>query len=153
MFSPLTHPRPAATIEISTAADVLIAQRRARVLAEQLGFARRAQWEFATAVSEAATNILCHASGGAIEFDADDERVEFTAIDTGAGIADLDRALVDGVSLGSALERGSLGCGMGAIARLMDGVTVETSACRGTIVRAYKRRHATARTFRSSCPR
>lgn len=135
-------------IEVSMRADVLIAQNLARSFAERLGFQRRGQWEIATAVSEAATNILAHGVRGTITFydcHDDPQRMEFVATDHGAGIGDVGRALVDGVSNGrphlpgSGVIRAGLGCGLGAISRLMDGLTISTSPSGGTILRAHKR--------------
>lgn len=134
-------------VEIRVLADVVIAQPRARLMATAMGFPRQAQWEIATVVSEAATNIIKHTGCGSVhlrEQSGPPRCLEFEAIDHGGGIGDVALAFRDGVSEGTDLtvprpivpHRG-LGLGLGAIRRLMDRLEVRSSE-RGTSVRAQK---------------
>ena len=113
-------------------------------IAARLGFdARRAQ-ELAIVVSELATNQVRHAGGGTIEIHGTAERVEVIASDDGPGIADLALALRDHHSKGQALhpdapKPGGIGCGLGAVYRLMDHVQVEDVPS-GLRIRAHKAR-------------
>jgi anti-sigma regulatory factor (Ser/Thr protein kinase) len=126
--------------------SVPLLQVLARQAAETVGATNRERAEFATAVTEAATNILRHATRGVVvvrAFVGPPRELEFEALDHGPGIADPGAALVDGFSRGKALEidqsraRG-MGCGFGAIQRLMGRLSVESEAS-GTRVLAQKR--------------
>jgi serine/threonine-protein kinase RsbT len=127
------HP-PEVVVAIEREGGVVVAQRRARLYAAALGFARQAQWEVATAVSEAAANMLKYARSGHIVLRAVGNTghvLEFEAVDRGSGIADLALAMKDGVSEGRDLtvdaaagHRRGLGLGLGAIRRLMDDLQV-----------------------------
>lgn len=136
-------------VAIDREADIVVAQQRARNLAREQGFDLKAQWEIAIAVSEAAGNMFKYAGSGQIALyvlDADPPAIEFTAIDRGAGIADLDSALRDGVSQGRELSlepnvtgRTGLGLGLGAIGRLMDELQIDSTP-QGTCLRARRYR-------------
>jgi serine/threonine-protein kinase RsbT len=135
------------SLEIRALSDVAVAQTRARSMAAAAGFPRRAQWEIATAVSEAATNIVKHASHGWVHLRVIPATLlcfEFEAVDHGTGIGDVDLAIRDGVSEGTDLSvpgpivaRRGLGLGLGAIRRLMDRLEVSSTA-QGTSLRAQK---------------
>ncbi len=130
------------------AADVAVACTAARRLAAAVGLDARAQWELATAVAEAASNIVKHAGSGRVSLRAaagGRPCVELEAVDRGPGIPQLDLARRDGVTGGRAWDpweadgpRPSLGCGLGAIERLMDDVRVESAPGAGTRVIARK---------------
>jgi anti-sigma regulatory factor (Ser/Thr protein kinase) len=96
----------------------------------QVGHARRAAIELARTAgcdderisrialvaTELATNLVKHAGGGALAVhpfaDRDGRGVELMALDSGPGISDIDRCMVDGYS-----TAGSRGIGLGAIVR------------------------------------
>lgn len=127
------------------------AVRRAAVgLADQIGFASSRCAEVGVAVTEAVTNLLRHADEGRVllrvvrplatdgyhGWSTDGGRpptgslaVEFVAIDSGPGMADVTASLRDGSS-----TRGTLGVGMGAIGRLSDGWDVHSTPGRGTVM-------------------
>ena len=142
---------PEVVVPVEREVDVVVAQRRACLYAAGLGFDRRAQSEVATAVSEAAANMLKYARSGRIilrTFCGPEPVLEFEAVDRGGGIADLRLAMRDGVSEGRALtpdvpagNRQGLGLGLGAIGRLMDELQVFSSR-EGTRVVARKTRRA-----------
>ena len=136
------------SIRINNAADVARAQRVARELARTIGFEISAQWQLATAVSEAATNMLKFAQGGLVTLVAINDPalgMEFQAMDDGPGFSDVTLALRDGVSEGReryAAEdirrfRG-LGLGLGAIQRLTDELWIGNRPGGGALVRARK---------------
>ncbi len=79
----------------------------------------RSAGEIELAVTEAATNLQKHAQDGALALRVttlrDRAALELLSLDSGPGMADVGSALRDGVS-GS----GTLGVGMGAIARFAD---------------------------------
>ncbi len=136
------------TIEISRDLDVITAQIKSRRFAGSVGFQKRAQWEVAIAVSEAATNILKHGVRGRIRlafYIANPPYLELVASDEGEGFTSIERALKDRVSEGFDLRdnprpghRG-LGLGLGAISRMMDEVELGSGPDGGAVVRARKR--------------
>ncbi|MEY8837975.1 ATP-binding protein [Cribrihabitans sp. XS_ASV171] len=87
---------------------------------------------FATAVSEIARNTVLHGGGGsfAVFLDPASGYLMVECRDTGAGIADIDRAMTDGFSTG-----GSMGRGLGGAKRLADRFEIETGPGKGTYVR------------------
>lgn len=86
-------------------------------------------------ITEMATNILKHAVQGQIAIstyqDAQGTGIELIAFDKGAGIADTQRALTDGVS-----TAGSPGSGLGAIRRQADHFAIYSRPGLGTAVLA-----------------
>jgi serine/threonine-protein kinase RsbT len=137
--------------KIASDVDVTLVQVSSRKLALRAGFAVREAWAIATALSEACSNIVKHCGHGSVRIRvAVSEREAvfvFEAQDQGPGIEDLESALADGVSEGVPIEaseqparRRGLGCGLGAIQRLMDELEIQTAPGHGTLVRATKRR-------------
>lgn len=115
--------------------DVMDASRRARQLAERLGFGRAAAYHIATSASELASNLLIHAGGGLLRARAllAPQGLELIAEDRGPGIPDLELALREGYS-----TAGGLGCGLPGVRRLMDEFSIESRPGRGTRVQAIK---------------
>ncbi len=107
------------------AADLAAAQELSAVDAGRL----------AIVATELATNLIKHAGGGEISIgpfaDCEGTGVELLALDKGPGIANLQRALVDGHS-----TAGTAGGGLGAIHRAADVFSVSTRVGRGTAVLA-----------------
>ncbi len=103
------------------------ARRAAKALAESIGFDPTACEEIALAVTELATNLIKHASGGTLTLTplADGGRVglEIESRDTGPGIADVEQALGDRFS-----TAGTRGTGLGAVNRLMDELDIASRA-------------------------
>jgi anti-sigma regulatory factor (Ser/Thr protein kinase) len=89
----------------------------------------------ALVATELATNLLKHAGRGHLIVnrfaDADGNGVELLALDKGPGIRDLNRALADGYS-----TAGSLGGGLGAVARKADRFAIFSRPGLGTAVLA-----------------
>lgn len=117
---------PVDRIRVSDAADVTLAERKAKSVVADVGFDDQAVEEIAIVVRELASNIVKHAFEGSITFrsrsNEDQDGIEIRAEDSGPGISDVDRALTDGYS-----TAGSLGYGLGAVNRLMDDVVIGSS--------------------------
>ncbi|MFI1185437.1 ATP-binding protein [Streptomyces californicus] len=111
------------------------ARGAAATLARRIGLDAYRSSEVALAVSEAATNLQRHARDGALLLRVlrtpDRAGVEFVTVDTGPGIADVEAALSDGVS-----SAGTLGIGLGAVARLADAFDIHSLPGRGTVLAA-----------------
>ena len=117
--------------------DIVLVRKRARRLAELVGFEPQDQTRITTAVSEIARNALEYAGGGRVEFlltgSAARQQFEIIVSDRGPGIAHLD-AILDGS------QRSVTGMGIGLIGarRLMDDFAIETAPGGGTTVRLAK---------------
>jgi signal transduction histidine kinase/CheY-like chemotaxis protein len=117
--------------------DIVLVRKRARRLAELVGFEPQDQTRITTAVSEIARNALEYAGGGRVEFlltgSAARQQFEIIVSDRGPGIAHLD-AILDGS------QRSVTGMGIGLIGarRLMDDFTIETAPGGGTTMRLAK---------------
>lgn len=111
------------------------ARGAAATLARRIGLDGYRSSEVALAVSEAATNLQRHARDGALLLRVlrtpDRAGVEFVTVDTGPGIADVEAALSDGVS-----SAGTLGIGLGAVARLADAFDIHSLPGKGTVMAA-----------------
>jgi anti-sigma regulatory factor (Ser/Thr protein kinase) len=120
------------------------ARRLAMKLAQALQFREPDVGRVALVVTEAATNIVQHAGRGeillrplAVDVPAS---IEVLALDQGPGIANVAHALRDGFSTG-----GSLGLGLGCIARLSTCFEVSSAPGRGTALLARVGRPASKR--------
>lgn len=109
------------------------ARRVATALAERLGFPDTRTAEIGIAVTEIGTNLHKHAHEGALVVRAvratTQAAVEIVAVDSGPGIADVGAALRDGQS-----SAGTLGVGLGAVARLADSCEVLSELGTGTVI-------------------
>lgn len=117
--------------------DALEACRKARKMAEAMGFKQIAAYHIATSVSELATNLVRHGGGGVVLLGpvVQEARsgIEVTTRDEGPGIADIALALSDGYS-----TAGGLGFGLPGVKRLMDYLEIVSLPGQGTQVRAIK---------------
>jgi len=124
-------------VQIRSDADIVIARRRGRLLAERSGFSTTDQVLFTTAISELARNILLYARGGRIVLrqvrNYDTHGVMVIASDNGPGISDVARAMEPGYSTSS-----SLGLGLPGVKRLMDEMSIDTRVGLGTTITATK---------------
>ncbi|MFF8702320.1 ATP-binding protein [Streptomyces albidoflavus] len=113
----------------------MAARREAARLARRIGIDEERVGSVEIAATEAATNLQRHATDGAlvlrVALDGEHASLDVLATDTGPGIADLTGALRDGAS-----SAGTLGVGLGAIARLADVFDIHTLPGRGTAVLA-----------------
>ncbi len=105
--------------------DVVMARRRARQIAAELGFEQQDQTRLATTVSEIARNAVIYAKNGQAEFAIDDstrpQTLRVLIQDKGKGIRDLDAVM-------SGRYRSKTGMGKGILGakRLMHDFSVET---------------------------
>ncbi|HEY7175851.1 MAG TPA: ATP-binding protein, partial [Micromonosporaceae bacterium] len=118
--------------------DVAIAggvRRAATSLASDVSLSDRTVGNLAIVATELATNLARHADDGAIVLRirraGDQVGVEVVAIDGGPGMADIGTSTVDGVS-----TAGTLGIGLGAIARLADEIDMYSLPGAGTVMSA-----------------
>ncbi|SCE25786.1 Anti-sigma regulatory factor (Ser/Thr protein kinase) [Streptomyces sp. SolWspMP-sol7th] len=111
------------------------ARSAAAQLCHRLGFGTRRTSEVALAVTEAATNLQRHAGDGSLLLrlvrTPDEAALEFLALDSGPGISDVAYSLRDGAS-----SAGTLGVGLGTIARLADSFGIHSLPGRGTVLTA-----------------
>ncbi|WP_327686005.1 ATP-binding SpoIIE family protein phosphatase [Streptomyces sp. NBC_00467] len=111
------------------------ARGAAATLARRVGLDPQRASEVALAVTEAATNLHQHTSDGALLLRVlragAEAGVEFLTVDTGPGMADVTAALKDGAS-----TAGTLGIGLGAVARLADRFDIHSLPGKGTVVSA-----------------
>jgi signal transduction histidine kinase/DNA-binding response OmpR family regulator len=124
------------TVRIRQEHDIVGARRRARQIAESLGFEVPEQTRIATAVSELARNAFRYAGGGAVEYAIEGslapQVLSIRVYDEGPGISNLD-AVVSG------RYRSSTGMGLGLVGarRLMDAFDIK-SGLDGTTVTIKK---------------
>jgi anti-sigma regulatory factor (Ser/Thr protein kinase) len=126
---------PQKVFAISHASEISAARRECQQLASMLGFNETEAGKSAIIVTEAATNILKHATGdGVILLTAlhrgNTNGIEVLALDRGPGIASLEQSLHDGTS-----TAGSPGTGLGAMRRLAHEFDVYSMPGRGTALR------------------
>ncbi len=116
------------TISIAEAADVAVCRRRASHLAATLKFSDTGVGEVAILATELAENVLRHGGGrgefriGRLNGERDRAGIEIACSDSGPGV-ERETAFADGFS-----TRGSLGIGLGAVARMADSVDIATPA-------------------------
>jgi serine/threonine-protein kinase RsbT len=124
-------------VPIASDVDIVVARAEGRRLALQTGFSNTDATLVATAISEAARNILTHAKEGLVTISVSigDQIAEIlvVATDEGPGIRDIDLAMRDGYS-----TSGGLGLGLPGIRRLMDEFQVSSEEGKGTEVTMTK---------------
>lgn len=102
---------------MTDASHIGAVRRQAQTLASDAGFSEVASGELAIIVNELASNLIKHGHGGELLLSRlrDDDRagIEVLSVDKGPGISNLALSMADGYS-----TAGSLGVGLGAIARL-----------------------------------
>ncbi|GGY62318.1 anti-sigma regulatory factor [Streptomyces omiyaensis] len=121
-------------IRLGAALDA-VARREAARLARRVGMPADRVAQVELAVTEAATNLQKHAKDGSLALRVvtlpDRAAVELISLDNGPGIPDLSAALADGTS-----SRGTLGVGLGSIARCADTFDVHSLPHAGTALLA-----------------
>lgn len=122
-------------ISITEEAHIMEASRKAREMAQQMGFPHIATYHIATAASELAANMYWHAHGGLLRicFNILPHGLLLAADDEGPGIEDIKLAMTDGYSTGH-----GLGCGLPGVKRLMDLFEIQSEPGKGCHVRAIK---------------
>jgi anti-sigma regulatory factor (Ser/Thr protein kinase) len=121
------------TIPILDAADLSAARLAARSISAAIGFDEQAVEEIVLVVSELATNLVKHAKDGTLRLRQTEEAgrtgIQIDSEDQGPGIPNVEQAIADDFS-----TAGSLGCGLGAVNRLMDEFTVDSHPGTGTSI-------------------
>jgi anti-sigma regulatory factor (Ser/Thr protein kinase) len=111
--------QPHSAFAITHTSDIAAARRAGQRMAGAIGMDETCSGKLALLISEAATNILKHASDGRVfvsEVRRGEARgIDVVALDRGPGIGNLANALRDGVS-----SVGTAGTGLGAMRRLAD---------------------------------
>ena len=119
------------SIAIEDKSSVGEARRAAVQIAQTLGFDEGRRSDIGIVATEAATNVLLHATKGELLICpfADGEHIwmDLLALDAGPGIEDVGRAMEDGVS-----SIGTAGQGLGAIGRLSDDSSLYSRPGKGT---------------------
>jgi anti-sigma regulatory factor (Ser/Thr protein kinase) len=122
------------SVSVDDPSQVGEARRSASAIATAAGLNETEAGKFALIATEAATNISKHAQRGEIILRSITgpgmrAAADLIAIDSGPGIANLDRALGDGYS-----TAGTSGHGLGAISRLASEFDIYTTAGVGTVL-------------------
>jgi serine/threonine-protein kinase RsbT len=124
-------------IAVRCDADIVLVRQQARQLAKELGFSASDLTLIATALSELARNIVQYARQGEIVLSqtrqGKQRGLTIIARDHGPGIADIERAMLDGYSTGK-----GLGLGLPGTKRLMDEFEITSGKGQGTTVKAIK---------------
>jgi anti-sigma regulatory factor (Ser/Thr protein kinase) len=118
-------------ISIQESTDVAQARRLALGAAKDAGMGDRETGAVGIVVTEAATNLLKHASGGEIVVQRRDSIVTILAFDRGKGMVNVLRCLEDGYS-----TAGSPGTGLGAMRRLSNHFDIYSLPGAGTVLLA-----------------
>ncbi|MBW8481858.1 ATP-binding SpoIIE family protein phosphatase [Actinomadura parmotrematis] len=117
-------------------------RRRATELAERIGFAGERLGQVQLAATEAATNLVKHASDGEVALsivrDGTAALLQLVCVDRGPGMADPARSRLDGFS-----TSGTLGIGLGTIERLADQSGLYSVPGTGTVTFARFRQPGT----------
>ena len=120
-------------IPISDVGDLGTARLAARSMSTAIGFDESAVEEIALAVRELATNLVKHAKDGVLRLRRTEEDgrtgIQIDSEDQGPGIVNVEQAIGDDFS-----TSGSLGCGLGAVNRLMDEFDVTSQPGAGTSI-------------------
>lgn len=125
-------------VDVGNPDDIVAARQAGHRLARELGFSLMDVTMIATAISEIARNITTYAGYGAIRVAVQDregqQALVVRAEDNGPGITNIERALEEGFS-----TSGGLGLGLPGARQLMDGMMVESTPGKGTVVEIWKR--------------
>jgi serine/threonine-protein kinase RsbT len=117
--------------------DIVLIRQRVRQSAEFAKLGLVSQTKIVTAASEIARNALIYGGGGEcmVEDTTRNGRsaVHLVITDQGKGIADIDKAMVDGYTSGN-----GLGLGLSGAKRLVDEFAIESAPGVGTRVELWK---------------
>ena len=120
-------------VTVTDASSVGEVRRTAMMSAQRLGFDETRSGELALLATEASRNVLVHGGGGEVILSGIHEAggapvARILAIDKGAGISDITRAMGDGYS-----TAGTMGAGLGAMKRIATTLEIFTGKS-GTVV-------------------
>ncbi len=125
------------TLPLKQETDIVLIRQKVRKAAEEARLGLVSQTKIVTAASEIARNALIYGGGGEclLETTLRGGRTALRLVisDQGPGIADIERALVDGYTSGS-----GLGLGLSGSRRLVDEFSIESQPGLGTTVELWK---------------
>ncbi|MFD2571111.1 SpoIIE family protein phosphatase [Spirosoma soli] len=131
---------PHRSYPVTDGSYVGVIKRTVQLLSTQLGFSAKKVGEVDIIIAELTSNLVKYASDGELLVrpirNGTNSGLELISVDSGPGINDLARMMMDGVSTGS-----SLGHGLGAIKRLADLFQMYSLPGWGTValVRVYQK--------------
>ncbi|WP_405140295.1 SpoIIE family protein phosphatase [Sphaerisporangium sp. NBC_01403] len=131
-MDPLSPERQDTWLRMEDASAIGSARRIASALAEDRNFGEEHVGQVAVAVSEAASNLVKHATAGTMlvrPHPSSPASIEVISIDHGPGMADTVGPVRDGYS-----TAGTLGIGLGAITRLSDAYDIYSRPGKGTVL-------------------
>ena len=124
---------PYANMVVEEASQVGAARREAMAIAKHMGLDEERCGRVALVVTELGTNLVRHAYGGRLlagQQGIDGTRCfEVLALDSGPGIADVERCIQDGYTTGN-----TPGTGLGAVKRLSDEFAFFSALGAGTVM-------------------
>jgi len=127
--------RDAQYIEVLDRSQVGEAGRKVALIAAEIGLDRKTIDRVAVICSELTTNIAKHGKGGFLIaqglISGDNVGLELFAMDKGRGMTNIQNCMEDGFT-----TVGTLGTGLGAIARMSDFVDISSVVNRGTVVQS-----------------
>ena len=128
---------PILTVAIRTEGDLLLARRRARHIAQSLGFTTGDTTRIVTALSEITRNAFEYSGNGAVAFaidnSASNQELVIRVTDQGAGIADVAAVLSPQFQ-----SRRGMGVGIRGSRALMDRFVITSTVGQGTTVMMSK---------------
>jgi serine/threonine-protein kinase RsbT len=120
-------------VVLNSSEDIVNVRQAVRSHAVALGFSLVDQTKIVTAASEIARNTVIYGGGGWAELQilqsGGRKGLEIVFMDTGPGIADINKALQDGYTSG-----GGLGLGLGGAKRLVNDFEISSTPGVGTRV-------------------
>lgn len=118
---------------VEEASRVSEVRRSAQTMAREQGMDETMCGRVAVIATELCTNLFKHASGGEIFLSertgSGEPGIEFIALDCGPGMADVSACVTDGFSTSK-----TAGTGLGAVARLSQGLDIYSQPTLGTVV-------------------
>lgn len=125
------------TLPLKQETDIVVIRQRVRKFAEEASLGLVSRTKIITAASEIARNALIYGGGGECLIEALQREgraaVRLVISDQGPGIADIDRAMVDGWTSGS-----GLGLGLSGSRRLVDEFNIQSEPGNGTVIELWK---------------
>jgi len=119
-------------LKICKEQDINVLMQRSKKYFSDLGINEIKKIELTTIISELGYNIIKYARKGSLELSIKNNIITIIAIDKGDGFKDITNATKEGYS-----SSGTLGLGLGAVVRLSDEFTIETSK-NGTTITIIK---------------
>lgn len=125
------------SVIIHTFDDVLNARKKAREILDSYQYSTLDQTKFITAISELLRNVIIHAGKGQIDFHriskSNSVGIRCVVSDSGPGISDVTKAMMEGYS-----SVGSLGLGLSGAKNLSDDFKINSTPGSGTTIQITK---------------